>query len=69
MADAPAITLIEAITQALAYEMREDETVVVLELPGQGLGDRLDQRDGGHQCFSHFMASSRWAATSAGVSP
>src|SRR5689334_1359471 len=31
MADAaPAITLIEAITQALAYEMRNDETVVVL---------------------------------------
>jgi 2-oxoisovalerate dehydrogenase E1 component beta subunit len=29
-ANAPAITLIEAITQALAYEMRNDDTVVVL---------------------------------------
>jgi 2-oxoisovalerate dehydrogenase E1 component beta subunit len=30
VSDAPAITLIEAITQALAYEMRVDDTVIVL---------------------------------------
>ena len=37
-ADAPqAITLIEAITQALAYEMRADESVVVL---GEDVGVR-----------------------------
>ena len=78
------ITLIEAITQALAYEMKHDNAVVVLgEDVGvnggvfratAGLQQQFgDQRDGGvcgaHARPSRAMAASRWASTSAGMSP